>query len=65
MEEENLLSYFEPRGTQRQYDAPTHSYMIPSVHPVSHSVKSIEVTGKGLTGKNDLRERAARIKKVE
>lgn len=59
--EESPLAFFEPRGTHIQHEVHPHTYMIPSISPV----KSIEVTGKGVQGKSDLRERTTRIKKVE
>ena len=63
-EGEDLLTYFEPRGTQRQYEAHTHEYMIPPVS-TSSATKSIEVLGNRNSGKADLRQKLTRIKKVE
>lgn len=62
-ESENIMDYFEPRGTTHQmqthrYD--THSYGIPAIAPV----KSIEVNQRS-QGKSDLRQKMAKIKKVE
>lgn len=73
----NVIDYFEPRGSYNShapysshaphashasYHAPSpHAYGIPSIAPT----KSIEVNARNTQGKNDLRQKLTKIKKVE